>query len=121
MKFPALPARIDARREVSNQRSVELAPRERSIEMLRIHARQDRPQASVDHFVSQLSRGDAPHWKQRRQPGGGEAIFPVPSHVFQKQIAKSHVGESVGDGALHGRRAAAPRRSRSCTATAGES
>src|SRR5690348_17364218 len=64
MEFATLAARVDARRQVAEQRAVERAAGERCIEQRRVHANQPRLEAAVDELVGQRARRAAPDWEQ---------------------------------------------------------
>ena len=104
MEFAALAARIDRRREIGEQRRVEVAPGESRVEHLRIDAREPRLQAAGDHVARERRGVGAEQREDRRQPGAGQFLFAIAPDVLEKQIAERHVREAFGDGACDGGR-----------------
>ena len=95
MELAVLAARIDAGRQVGEQRRVELAAGERRVEHARIDAGEPRAQAAGDHLAREPRRRHAPQRKQRRQPGAREPLFAIAPHVLEEQIAERDVREAV--------------------------
>ena len=100
MKLAVLAARVDARRQVAQQRALELAPRERGIQLSRVDAREACAQARVDHGLRQLWRGKSPDRKQRFETGPGESLLAIAAHILEEQVAEGHVRESLAHGRL---------------------
>src|SRR5580704_9334153 len=90
MKFPALPASVHALRQSRKQRSIELAPHERTVELFRVDASQLSARATSDHLLSQSARRQSPHRKHRLQPRIFHLFLPVSAHILEKQISKRH-------------------------------
>src|SRR5439155_15789142 len=69
VKLAVFAARVDAGGKITQQRAIELTSSERTVEMLRIDARQHRAQAAVDHFFSQSRRSEerrvGKEWRMR--------------------------------------------------------
>ena len=118
MELAALAARVDAGRQVASSASIELPAGERSIEMLRVDAGENRAKPAVDHLVGQLIGRNAPERKQRRQAGAGEPVFAILADVLEKQIAECDVREAFRPPPARRPSACGLRTRRSCTATA---
>src|SRR5882672_2052057 len=95
MKFAALATRVDRRRQIAQQRAIELPAGEARIELTGIHAREPRAQAAVDHLLGKLARRDAPDGKERLEPGSRELVLAVAADVLEKQVAERDVREPV--------------------------
>lgn len=82
VKLASFAAWIGSRRQIRQQRLIELPSDERRGDLLRIDADQAGPQTRCNHLARQRSRGQPPEGKHRRQPGAGQLRFPVSTHIL---------------------------------------
>ena len=107
------------RRQVGEQRGVEIATGERRRPVARVDARQRRPEAVGEYGAGQR-RGVGwrpPGRKQWLDPGAGELPLAVGTHVLQEQVAERERGCGRSPGPSRRAPASAPRTRRSGTAT----
>src|SRR5260221_3565745 len=97
MKLAALAARIDRRGQFGEQSGVEVATGEAAIEHPRIDAREPRDKAGGHHLARESGSVGTEQGEDRGQARAGEALFPVATNVFEKEIAKRHVSETLVD------------------------
>jgi hypothetical protein len=97
VELAVLAARIDARRQLVEERAIPLATDERRGEHARVDARHPGAQAAGEHPIGQLARRNAPDGKERRQPRARQPILAVAADVFEKQIAEGGMREAIGD------------------------
>src|SRR5215831_5112122 len=88
VKFAPLSARIDRHRQFVEQRGVEVAACESSIEHFGIHAGEPCLQSALNHLARKPRRVHAEKWKQRSQAGARQFLFAIPPDVFEKQVTK---------------------------------
>jgi hypothetical protein len=99
VELAVLTARIDRRREIVQQRRVELAPHEGGREHPRVHAREPRAQAGIDHVGGQSRRLHPPEREKRLQSGARQPILAIAPHVVEEEVAERHVREAFADAA----------------------
>src|SRR5271157_3092398 len=88
VELAILSAWIGVRRQVRQQRLIELAPGEARIELFLIHAGDSGEQSAADHLLRQVARGYLPERKQRFQPAAGQLALAVFADIAQEQIPK---------------------------------
>jgi len=93
VKLAVLPARVAVRRQVGEQRVIEIAAAEVGVELLCIDAAQDRAMATRDEMACQRHGGFAP---QRIHAAPAQALqqrLAIRTHVGEEQIAERNVGD----------------------------
>ena len=85
MKLAALAARIDAGRQLGEQRRVEACGRRTAGKTRGSTQVSVRLQAAVDHLARELRRSGAPQREDRRQAGAGQSLLAVAADVFEKR------------------------------------
>src|SRR2546423_779595 len=101
MKLAALTARVDRRRQIAEQRAVELPADETRIELPSVDTGQPRAKAAVDHLFGKLPCRNAPDGKERIESRSRELLLAIAADVLEKQIAERHVRKPVLAGAGH--------------------
>src|SRR6185503_5027768 len=86
VELAALATRIDLGRQVAQQRPIEFAAGEASVETPRVDAREARAKTAIDHLFGELIGRDPPHRKERLEACAREMLFAIPTNVFEKQI-----------------------------------
>ena len=91
MKLSPFTTWIDGRWQVSKERIIKTSSGEARIQLLRVHAYQMRYEAIKDELPCEQCRVHAPKRKKGLNAGAAEKLFPVQTHVAEKEIAKSNV------------------------------
>ena len=96
VELAALAARVDAGRQLGQQRGIVLPAHERRRQLLRIDAGQDRPDARANHRPRERRRvcRRSPDWKQGNDACTGHHADAVVAHVLKKEIAERHVRDA---------------------------
>src|SRR5206468_6843108 len=87
----ALSAGIRGRRQIPEERGIELTTGEARIELSGIDTDEARCEAIADESSRQLRGVHAPNRKNRIETTASEQSLPIRAHVFQKEISESNV------------------------------
>ena len=93
MELAVLPARIDRRREVAQQRGIELATRELARELRGVHANQHGAVPQLDEFTREGPGVPEPQRKQSLHAVAAQHALAVRADVCEKQVAEDHCVE----------------------------
>jgi len=99
VEFASLTARIDVRRQIAKQRSVELPAGEFSCKRSRIDANDARSETALDHFFGERAGRPLPQRKHRFDSGAGEPTLAIAADVLEKEIAKRDALDAFRHGA----------------------
>ena len=88
MELAVLAARIHAGGEIVEQPLVEPSPGERTVELPRIDARDDRLKARGDELARETGRVPVPEWKAGSLGEGGQTVFAVGPDILEEQVAE---------------------------------
>jgi GDP-mannose 4,6-dehydratase len=100
VKFPVFATRIDPRRQGLEEVTVEIAAREGSVKLRRIHAGDLRFHAAGDHIHGQFRGWNSPDRKHRFEAGLLQLPHAVLTNVLEKQVAECHRRDSCEHCAL---------------------
>ncbi len=99
MKLAVLAARVDAVRQIVEQRLIEAAAGKRRRQFFQIDHRQMRLDAGRDHFARQSRRSFVgllmPDRKHRRHADAVEFFLAPGAQIGQKQIAENHMRDAL--------------------------
>jgi hypothetical protein len=104
VELAALAAGVDRRRQLGQQRGVEVARREPLVQGARIDAGQPGAQPAGDHLGRQRAGRLAPQREEWPDPGRGQLLLAVAADVLQEQIAERHGGDARGARPIEGGR-----------------
>jgi hypothetical protein len=94
VEFAVLTAGVDAWRQIGEEGSVQLAPREGRIENAGIDADGDRSKTQSHKFPRKFTRVALPDGKQRLHANPGKIFLAVNAQVFEENIAEGHAAHA---------------------------
>src|SRR5271157_2785222 len=95
VKLPPFAAGIDTWWQFRQELLIVLPTHELLVQLLWVHAGQDRPQTSIQHLTSQVGRVlcAGPDREQRLHPGPLQESDPVLPDVGEEKVAERNVGD----------------------------